>query len=505
MTLDVGLIALHGGLLALAASAVIMGSLRANPRLFLRHFPAKVRESQPPLSAGEKRAGLLVGLLMLLVFVGIPVWSAAVFASRHDAGFLSLFVHAFLVGMTANLVDWLLLDELLLGFGKPRWALPSGVAPTDVLPFDHSRHFRAFINGTLIFAVIALIAALSAPFLAGGVGASGPHARVILAEDPAPKLSDYGFFATPIAGAAVSEGVLPYDLINPLFSDHAAKHRYVYVPKGKSATYDPENVFDFPVGSVLIKTFAFAPDMRDPALDQRWIETRLLIHKPEGWVAYPYIWNAEQSEATYAPVGGKQRIETISPDGQPLSIDYAIPNRNQCKECHLTGDELIPIGPKARNLNHVGPAGLNQLADWTARGILTGVAGAPPAMPAAYGDAPLEERARAWLDINCAHCHKADGSASNSGLFLAWNETDPTGWGVHKRPTAAGRGSGDNLFVIEPGHPEQSILLYRIESTEPGVLMPELGRTVVDGDSVKLIKDWIAEMPRVSVPGDTPK
>lgn len=345
-------------------------------------------------------------------------------------------------------------------------------------------NFRYVLAGLLLLA------------LAACGESKGPHARVILAEDPAPKLSDYGFFASSNAGAAISEGVRPYDLVNALFSDHASKHRYVYVPKGQSAKYNPEHVFDFPVGSVLIKTFAFGPDMRDPALNERWIETRLLIHKKAGWVAYPYIWNAEQTEAIYAPVGGKQMIETITPDGQPISINYAIPNRNQCKECHQTGKELIPIGPKARNLNHVGPAGVGQIADWTERGILVGAPNDLPTLPLAFDETkPLEERARAWLDINCAHCHKADGGASNSGLFLGWNETDPAGWGVRKRPTAAGRGSGDNFFVIEPGHPEQSILVYRIESTEPGVLMPELGRTVVDEKGLKLIRDWIAAMP----------
>ncbi len=333
--------------------------------------------------------------------------------------------------------------------------------------------------------------------LAACTAETGPRASVILAEKPAEKLSEYGLFATANAGAAPSEGVVPYDLVNALFSDYAAKHRLVYVPKGQGATYDPDTVFDFPVGSVLIKTFAFGPDMRDPALNERFIETRLLIHKAEGWVAYPYIWNAEQTEATYAPVGGRQTIDTISPEGAPLTIDYAVPNRNQCKECHAQGDALIPIGPSARNLNHVGPAGVNQLANWTERGILTGAPADAPAAPAVYGDAPLGDRARAWLDINCAHCHKAGGGASNSGLFLAWNETDPTGWGVHKRPTAAGRGAGQHLFVIEPGHPESSIVVHRIESTEPGVLMPELGRTVVDEKGVALIREWIAAMPPV--------
>ena len=348
------------------------------------------------------------------------------------------------------------------------------------------RHVR------LLFVTLFLaLAACSAP--------AGVKDSVILAAAPAPKLSDYGFFATANAGAAVADGVRSYDLVNALFADYAGKHRFVYVPKGQSATYNPDTVFDFPVGSVLIKTFAFAPDMRDPALNEKWIETRLLIRKADGWVAYPYIWNAEQTEAVYSPVGGKQVIKTISPDGEALTINYAVPNKNQCKECHSKDNVFTPIGPSARNLNHVGPAGVQQIADWTARGILTGApADGLPAAPPAFGDAPLEERARAWLDINCAHCHRAGGGASNSGLFLAWDETNPTGWGVHKRPTAAGRGSGDKLFVIEPGKPDESILPFRIASVEPGMMMPELGRTTVDKQALALIRDWIASMPPVS-------
>ena len=193
----------------------------------------------------------------------------------------------------------------------------------------------------LVVSLFLVLAACSAP--------AGVKDSVILAADPAPKLSDYGFFATKNAGAAVSEGVRPYDLVNALFSDYAGKHRFVYVPKGQSAAYNPDKVFDFPVGSVLIKTFAFAPDMRDPALDETWIETRLLIHKQDGWVAYPYIWNAEGTEAVYSPVGGKQVVKTISPEGEALTINYAIPNRNQCKECHSKDHVFTPIGPSARN------------------------------------------------------------------------------------------------------------------------------------------------------------
>ncbi len=322
---------------------------------------------------------------------------------------------------------------------------------------------------------------------------AGVREDVILAADPAPKLSDYGLFKDASAREP-AEGVVPYDLVNALFSDHAGKHRAVYVPKGKAAAYTADGVLDFPVGTVLIKTFAFAPDMRAPTKDERHVETRLLIRKQTGWAAYPYVWNAEQTEAVYSPVGAKVKIDTVSPEGEALTINYAVPNRNQCKLCHAKDHALVPIGPTARNLNHVGPLGVAQLEDWAARGILAGLVPHAPAAPAAFGDAPIEDRARAWLDINCAHCHRAGGGASNSGLFLAWNETNPTGWGVRKRPTAAGRGAGDDLFVIEPGRPDQSILVHRLESTEPGVMMPELGRTVPDRKAIGLIRAWIAGM-----------
>ena len=109
--------------------------------------------------------------------------------------------------------------------------------------------------------------------------------------------------------------------------------------------------------------------------------------------------------------------------------------------------------------------------------------------------ATLDERARIWLDINCAHCHRADGPASTSGLHLGWREMDRLKIGVEKTPVAAGRGSGNLRFGIVPGKPDESILLYRIKSNDPGVMMPELGRTQIQPEAVALIRDWISSMP----------
>ena len=331
---------------------------------------------------------------------------------------------------------------------------------------------------------------LAGVLAACGLGkASGPDLSVILAEAPAEKLSAYRLFAD--AGAAKpASGVVPYELVNPLFSDNANKHRFVFVPQGKAASYDAADVFAFPVGTVLVKTFAFAPDMRTPGDGAYKVETRLLIHKETGWTAFAYIWNEAGTEAVYSPIGGHRTVETISPAGTPLTINYAIPNQNQCKTCHQAGDALSPIGPKARNLNKDG-----QLDAWAARGLLEGLAPDAPAAPAVYDvTLPIDARARAWLDVNCAHCHKADGSASNSGLVLAATETDPVKIGIGKHPVAAGRGAGTLFQVIVPGAPDRSILAYRMSSVEPGIAMPELGRSVPDPEGLALVREWIAGM-----------
>ncbi|KCZ90056.1 SO2930 family diheme c-type cytochrome [Hyphomonas johnsonii] len=348
-------------------------------------------------------------------------------------------------------------------------------------------------------AALVLLAACGAR---GGEAARspGPDLSVVLAETPAPTLADYGFFKDA-AAEKPADGVVAYDLINPLFSDHALKHRFVFVPQGRTAAYSDTAAMDFPVGTALIKTFAFAPDLRTPEVGQYKVETRVLIRKEDGWAAFPYAWNAAGTVATYAPTGGTRKVSVTTAAGASLVIDYAIPNKNQCKTCHQDGEAVLPIGPKARNLNHDGPAGVNQLVDWRARGMLDGLPGHPPVAPAIHDvRLPVADRARAYLDINCGHCHKATGSASNSGLWLDSGETSPVHIGVGKHPTAAGRGAGDSLYVIAPGAPDQSIMVYRMASTEPGVAMPELGRTVVDEDGVALVREWIASMDAAELP-----
>ena len=325
--------------------------------------------------------------------------------------------------------------------------------------------------GVLFLAAAALAASVAA--------APAQRAEVrdaVIRADAAPRtLAEFGFF-TDAAGRVPAQRVTPYELNVPLWSDGADKLRYIYLPEGTRLEADGEGLLKFPIGAAIIKSFAFGD-----GADQRLIETRVLLHRADGWAALPYRWNAAQTEATLALAGA--RLDVTTPAGETIS--YRIPNKNQCKECHSLNGAVIPIGPKARNMAQswlaamleAVPVWAGSLPHWDTR-----------------ASGPAEPLARAYLDVNCAHCHQPGGMASNSGLDLRWEQAEPQAIGIFKRPVAAGRGAGGHEFGIVPGAPDQSILAYRLASAEPGVAMPELGKSSVDPDGVAVVRRWILEM-----------
>ena len=337
---------------------------------------------------------------------------------------------------------------------------------------------RAWTSGFL-FAAIAVAAACSsssedgpAPSsIDGGVDAAVPEPEAFPATPPA-NLSAAKLFADPpivdgqVRPAADMER---YELATALFSDYALKTRAIRFPKGKAAKYDAREVMDFPVGTVITKTFSMEKDRRDPKAGIRVIETRVLVREDAGWIAYPYFWNEEQTDATYAPGGRVVEIDTIDAAGAAAKFNYLVPSKNQCQDCHHTREAEGPpvltlIGPKARNIDIV-VNGKNQLEHWAEIGKLEGL---PPAAerPKAI-DAfdttknTLDERARTYLDINCAHCHRPESSVGQaSQLFLdVWNTT-AVNLGVCKRPGSAGPNVG-GTFDIVPGDHTTSILWFR--------------------------------------------
>lgn len=312
------------------------------------------------------------------------------------------------------------------------------------------------------------------------------------------KLSEYDFFDGKLSDLRPAKGVYPYDLNTPLFSNYAEKARFFKLPAGKKIRYRDSTVFDFPKGSVLIKNFFYHKDFRKPDRGKTILETRLLVHEEDGWQAYPYIWNEEQTEAFYDPAGETREIRYVNESGRRINTPYIIPNKNQCKGCHLKGNALVPVGPSLRQLNRstdISGSTMNQLVFWQKEGVLDAL---PPVSeipaPVVWDDpatGSLNARARAYLDANCSHCHSQDGPANTSGLFLDVFQTDPTHLGVNKIPVAAGRGSGNLRFDIVPGDPGQSILLYRMRTDDPSIAMPEIGREQVHREGVALIEEWI--------------
>jgi uncharacterized repeat protein (TIGR03806 family) len=322
----------------------------------------------------------------------------------------------------------------------------------------------------------------------------------INAEKPPKLISAYNLFKDN-ANQVPNDRVIPYDLNTPLFSDYAAKHRFVWMPNGTSAKYDGKEAFDFPVGTVLIKSFSFLRDIRDPSKGERIVETRLLIHKPKGWVGLPYLWKEDMSDAELKIAGKQVDVTWTHYDGKERTNKYIVPNTNQCMACHENAKKMQPIGPKARHLNReytYSDGSENQLARWAKLDYLSGAPTPDKCPKAPVWDDPksgsLDSRARIWLDINCAHCHNPKGSAHPSGLDLSIFQTDPYRIGVNKTPVAAGRGAGGYFHAIEPGKPDESIMVFRIESTDPGIMMPQLPRKLVDEEGVSLIKEWIAGM-----------
>jgi len=334
------------------------------------------------------------------------------------------------------------------------------------------------------------------------------------AEGAPERLSAWGQLVRAGGSLAPADGVLPYDLNTPLFSDYARKLRTIWIPEG-AAQWREDETFDFPVGTVITKTFYY-PTGADGAVRAtapapaaavdlgaaRLMETRVLVRRAEGWAAFPYVWEDQAREARLARAGDLTPLTIEFADGERRDFAYLVPNANQCRGCHATDATtraMEPIGPKARHMNRDFPykdGTENQLARLAAMGWLEG-APAPGAAPraAAWTDetAPIAARARAWLDVNCAHCHNPVGPADTSGLHLGPDASGPH-LGACKPPIAAGRGSGGRRFGIVPGAPDESILLYRVESEDPSEMMPELGRALAHREGAALMRGWIASM-----------
>ena len=353
----------------------------------------------------------------------------------------------------------------------------------------------------LVAPVLVVVAALAA-CSHGDAGPVAPNAAGVDNGGSFPQsLSAYGMVS--IAGGAVvpAAGVTPYDLNTPLFSDYAVKYRTVWLPPGASVAYVEGDRFEFPVGTVITKSFGFPADFRVLGAPVKWIETRVLVHASDGWKGTSYLWDDGQTGATLSAGGTIVSLSFVDTSGNTQSPTYLVPSQSECKKCHANDGDMISLGPRAEQLNRdfaYATGTENELAHWSSLGILTGAPSPDQAPRLPVFDDPstgdVASRARAYLQANSSYCHNGNGEARTSGLVLLGSETDPYALGVCKPPVAAGKAAQNEKFDVVPGHPEQSILVYRMQSTAPSIAMPELGRSLEHVEAVDVVSQWITAM-----------
>jgi uncharacterized repeat protein (TIGR03806 family) len=288
------------------------------------------------------------------------------------------------------------------------------------------------------------------------------------------KLSEYTIFQGNQSDLSPSEEFQVYELSTELFSDYAEKQRLIKVPDGYTLTSRNDGLPDFPNGTILVKTFYYFNDKRDHTKGKKIIETRLLIKEDSRWNVATYIWNEEQTDAFLITTGLSKTVNWINSEGNGKVVAYHIPSNRECTSCHYTSGSTLPIGPKLRNLNNEvlrNGISINQLTHLYNVGILNPVDYATITALPAWQDAgkyTLAQRARAYLDINCAHCHNPTGMASDRGLNLSY-EADTGSTNIP-----------DN----------KSRIIEKMETLE----MPFIGTTMVHAEGLELIKDYMKSL-----------
>ncbi|MBA3699219.1 MAG: PQQ-dependent sugar dehydrogenase [Planctomycetes bacterium] len=309
-------------------------------------------------------------------------------------------------------------------------------------------------------------------------------------------LSGTGVFSTA-SSLTVKPGVVPYDMINPLWSDNADKRRWVALPGTAKIGFNATGEFTWPGGTVLVKHFEIAKS----GGGTRRLETRVLVLDAAGTNGYgvTYKWRADNSEADLVAAGGQDEVLS-DVAGSPT---WRYPSRDQCLQCHTTTAGFV-LGPKTRQLNrsYAYPSGRsdNQLRTWNYLQMFSNridegaIAGLRKLVSITDTGASVETRVRSYLDSNCAGCHRPGGSgaAFDTRFDVAMDQQAI----IHGDLRDALGISGAKVVV--PRDLAKSVMHLRMQSNDPVRRMPPVGRNVVHSAAVDLIAQWIGALPNGS-------
>lgn len=300
----------------------------------------------------------------------------------------------------------------------------------------------------------------------------------------APLLSKTGC-VDPSAPTRPAEGLIPYGVNAPLWSDGADKERFLAVPDGKTVTVAADGRFEPPPGTVAVKTFS---------VGGRRVETRLFMRHPDGsWAGYSYAWNDEGTDANLLEGGLTKEV---------AGKVWTFPSRGECMQCHnaaagavlglevaqLNGDFVYPNGRLANQLDTLAHIGLLTLPE----------SGARARLPAYDGPEPVEARARAYLHANCASCHRPGGlGRGRADLRFSIPLAKA---GVCDVPPEVGELGLPDARLVAPGHPERSLVSFRMHGRD-AFQMPPLATHEVDAVGTALVDGWISTLTGCP-PGD---
>ncbi|MBK5215043.1 MAG: fibronectin type III domain-containing protein [Flavobacteriaceae bacterium] len=290
-----------------------------------------------------------------------------------------------------------------------------------------------------------------------------------------PLLSQMGVYTGNLSDLNPAQGVHLYEIHSTLFTDYAHKQRLIRLPEGQPMRYANSDLLPaFPDNTLISKTFFYNIDDQDPSMGKQIIETRIFLNVNGVWLVGNYIWNAAQTEANYRETGSTEAISYIDMNGQTQNVNYQIPSKQDCFTCHNNNAQTFPIGPKLRSLNFIPSyTNQNQLDYFQSLGLLQGVnPGSISVLPdwTDVANYTLEDRARAYMEVNCAHCHQPGGSV-------------PAGFNIDFRL--------ETLFPNTGIYENRGEIIARFESTLPTYRMPQLGRTVIHTEALQMLNDYI--------------
>jgi uncharacterized repeat protein (TIGR03806 family) len=385
------------------------------------------------------------------------------------------------------------------GIGEEIWAVDTNTgnydlltafSPTNIIGFGEDNYGELYLlsqgNNVFLYKLVPTDETPEAPLL----------------------LSQTGAFQD-LATLTPNSGILPYDLIEPFWSDGAEKKRWMAIPNdGTHNTADEQISFsedgdwEFPVGSVLIKHFEMPIDESDPSITKR-LETRFSIKASTGnFYFLTYKWNNAQTDAVLLDSGLEENIEITTTSGTVRNQTWNYPSNQDCISCHNPATNGT-LGTKTRYLNSnitypQTSLNANQLVTLSHLGILdepiddATVLDYQTYKAADDPSATLDEKARSYLDLNCAYCHRPGGTGDRAQFDLRLsNSLLETGLMFAGTNTPIGV-PGERIVVA--GDAANSILFHRTESVDETIAMPPIAKNVVDQEGVDLVEEWINQL-----------